>query len=173
MVPDSKPPAARGTGAPLSTSGSPLPVAGPPAADVRSTRQKRALSAVLAETDRFRSAQELHAALRARGERVGLTTVYQQLRTLAAEARGEMAGPESSILKIRGTEIQQRITELAEEAAGYYAFPDERALGANEKLGPDYALGAAGRYFNMRKASIYGGSNEIQRNIIAKAILGL
>ena len=68
MVPDSKP-AARGFAA--------------PAAEVRSTRQKRALSLVLAETDRFRSAQELHAALSARGERVGLTTVYQQLRTLA------------------------------------------------------------------------------------------
>src|ERR1039458_9105134 len=84
MVPDSKPPSARGTGFPLPGSGSPLPAAAPPAADVRSTRQKRALSAVLAETDRFRSAQELHAALRTRGERVGLTTVYQQLRTLAA-----------------------------------------------------------------------------------------
>ena len=53
---------------------------------------------------------------------------------------------------------------------GYYAFPYERALGDNEYIGPDYALGAAGRYFNMRKASIYGGSNEIQRNIIAKAV---
>ena len=83
MVPDSKPPSARGTGSPLPASGSALPT-GSPAADVRSTRQKRALSAVLAETDRFRSAQELHAALRARGERVGLTTVYQQLRSLAA-----------------------------------------------------------------------------------------
>jgi alkylation response protein AidB-like acyl-CoA dehydrogenase len=98
---------------------------------------------------------------------------YTELRTLAAEARGEMAGPESSILKIRGTEIQQRITELAEEAVGYYAFPYDRALGANEKVGPDFAMGSAGRYFNMRKASIYGGSNEIQRNIIAKAVLGL
>ena len=83
MAPDSKSPAARATGAPPPTLGSPLPAGSPPA-DARSTRQKRALSAVLAETDRFRSAQELHAALRARGERVGLTTVYQQLRTLAA-----------------------------------------------------------------------------------------
>ena len=58
MVPDSNPPPTRGVAA--------------PSAEVRSTRQKRALSAVLAETDRFRSAQELHAALRARGERVGL-----------------------------------------------------------------------------------------------------
>jgi len=102
-----------------------------------------------------------------------LSLEFTELRTLAAEAKGEMAGPESSILKIRGSEIQQRITELAEEAVGYYAFPHDRALGANEYLGPDYALGSAGRYFNMRKASIYGGSNEIQRNIIAKAILGL
>jgi len=70
MVPDSNPSAT-----PEARAGSP--------ADVRSTRQKRALSAVLAETDRFRSAQELHAALRQRGEHVGLTTVYQQLRALA------------------------------------------------------------------------------------------
>jgi alkylation response protein AidB-like acyl-CoA dehydrogenase len=96
-----------------------------------------------------------------------------ELRTLAAEARGEMAGPESSILKIRGTEMQQRITQLAEEAAAWYAFPDGHALGENGKVGPDYASGSAGRYFNLRKASIYGGSNEIQRNIIAKAVLGL
>jgi Fur family ferric uptake transcriptional regulator len=57
------------------------PPAGPP--KPRSTRQKRALSAVLEEADGFLSAQELHAALRARGERVGLTTVYNQLRALA------------------------------------------------------------------------------------------
>jgi len=98
---------------------------------------------------------------------------YTELRTLAAESKGQMAGPESSILKIRGTEIQQRITELTVEAIGYYAYPNERALGSNEFIGPDYALGQAGRYFNVRKSSIYGGSNEIQRNIIAKAVLGL
>jgi alkylation response protein AidB-like acyl-CoA dehydrogenase len=99
---------------------------------------------------------------------------FTELRTLAQESKGQMAGPESSILKIRGTEIQQRITELTEEAVGYYAFPNEHGLGSNEyPVGPDYAVGVAGRYFNMRKASIYGGSNEIQRNIIAKAVLGL
>jgi len=98
---------------------------------------------------------------------------FTELRTLAQEAKGKMAGPESSILKIRGTEIQQRITELTIEAVGYYAYPNERALGSNEYIGPDYAVGEAGHYFNMRKASIYGGSNEIQRNIIAKAVLGL
>ena len=98
---------------------------------------------------------------------------YTELRTLAQESKGHSAGPESSILKIRGTEIQQRITELTVEAIGYYAYPNERMLGSNEFIGPDYALGEAGHYFNMRKASIYGGSNEIQRNIIAKAVLGL
>ena len=98
---------------------------------------------------------------------------FTELRTLAAESKGRMAGPESSILKIRGTEIQQRITELTLEAIGYFAFPNELALGPNEFIGPDYALGQAGRYFNTRKTSIYGGSNEIQRNIIAKAVLGL
>jgi len=99
---------------------------------------------------------------------------FTELRTLAKEAHGQMAGPESSILKIKGTEIQQRITELTLEAIGCYAYPDAHAFGDNEyPVGPDYAVGQAGHYFNMRKASIYGGSNEIQRNIIAKAVLGL
>ena len=99
---------------------------------------------------------------------------FTELRTLSAEAKGSHAGPESSILKIKGTEIQQRITELTVEAIGYYGYPNNRGFGDNEyPVGPDYAVGEAGRYFNMRKASIYGGSNEIQRNIIAKAVLGL
>jgi alkylation response protein AidB-like acyl-CoA dehydrogenase len=99
---------------------------------------------------------------------------FTELRALAAQARGRPPGPESSILKIKGTEIQQRITELVLEAVGYYAYPDGRAFGDNEyPVGPENALGASGIYFNMRKASIYGGSNEIQRNIIAKAVLGL
>jgi hypothetical protein len=99
---------------------------------------------------------------------------FTELRTLAKESRGQMAGPESSILKIKGTEIQQRITELTLEAIGYYAYPNARGFGDNEYApGPDYAVGQSGHYFNMRKASIYGGSNEIQRGIIAKAVLGL
>jgi alkylation response protein AidB-like acyl-CoA dehydrogenase len=98
---------------------------------------------------------------------------FTELRTLAAESQGRMAGPESSILKIRGTEIQQRVTELTLEAVGYYGLPNERSFGDNEYVGPDYAAGVAGHYFNVRKTSIFGGSNEIQRNIIAKAVLGL
>jgi len=101
---------------------------------------------------------------------------FTELRTLAGEAAGKGPGPESSILKIKGTEIQQRITELALEAAGHYGAPYFRQFpeGHNEyPIGPDYAHRAAPTYFNMRKTSIYGGSNEIQRNIIAKMVLGL
>ena len=98
---------------------------------------------------------------------------FTELRILSQEAKGEKMGPESSILKVAGSEIQQRVSDLAMEAVGYYALPDDLSFGDNERVGPDYAKGLAGRYFNLRKASIYGGSNEIQRNIIAKAVLGL
>ena len=98
---------------------------------------------------------------------------FTELRILSREARGEKADAESSILKVAGSEIQQRVSDLAMEAVGYYALPDDLSLGDNEAVGPDYARGIAGRYFNQRKVSIYGGSNEIQRNIIAKAVLGL
>ena len=102
---------------------------------------------------------------------------FTELRTLAAESAGKGPGPESSVLKIKGTEIQQRLTELTLEAVGYYGYPfipDAEMEGWNEApVGPEYAVGSAPTYFNMRKTSIYGGSNEIQRNIIAKMILGL
>ncbi|RVT92232.1 pimeloyl-CoA dehydrogenase large subunit [Rhodovarius crocodyli] len=84
--------------------------------------------------------------------------------------------PATSVLKIKGTEIQQGVSELLMKAAGPYAWvdgdPDEE--GTNEwDVAPDWAYGLAGTYFNWRKQSIYGGSNEIQRNIMAKAFLGL
>jgi hypothetical protein len=99
---------------------------------------------------------------------------FTELRTLAGESSGKGPGPESSILKIKGTEIQQRLTELALEAAGHYGAPYLRDISHNiGAIGPDFAHGVAGQYFNTRKTSIYGGSNEIQRNIIAKLVLGL
>jgi alkylation response protein AidB-like acyl-CoA dehydrogenase len=101
---------------------------------------------------------------------------YTELRTLAREQAGRGPGPESSLLKIKGTEIQQRLTELAMEAVGHYAQPYFRGFPADSNefpIGPDYAHQTAPHYFNMRKTSIYGGSNEIQRNIIAKMVLGL
>ena len=99
---------------------------------------------------------------------------FTELRTLAGESSGKGPGPESSILKIKGTEIQQRLTELTLEAAGHYGAPYLRDAPHNlGPVGPDFADGSAGIYFNTRKTSIYGGSNEIQRNIIAKLVLGL
>src|SRR3989338_1106903 len=98
-----------------------------------------------------------------------------ELRTLAAESRGRGPGPEASILKIKGTEIQQRITELAVEAVGNYALveaPRLEVTGNEFVPGPEGSQGLAQDYFNMRKTSIYGGSNEIQHNIIAKMVLG-
>ena len=101
---------------------------------------------------------------------------YTELRTLASESRGKGPGPESSILKIKGTEIQQRITELTMDAVGNYASPWVPAAEAGDNyltIGPDASHGVSQTYFNNRKTSIYGGSNEIQRNIIAKMVLGL
>jgi len=102
---------------------------------------------------------------------------YTELRTLAAVASGKAPGPESSILKIKGTEIQQAIDLLYLDAAGYYALPYVPAQYepdfSGESIGEGSETNASLRYFNFRKASIYGGSNEIQKNIIAKHVLGL
>lgn len=101
---------------------------------------------------------------------------FTELRSLAGEASGKGPGPESSLLKIKGSEIQQRITELALEAVGHYGAPYFRGFGEGDNehpIGPDYAHRAAPTYFNTRKTTIYGGSNEIQRNIIAKMVLGI
>jgi alkylation response protein AidB-like acyl-CoA dehydrogenase len=99
------------------------------------------------------------------------------LRVLSAEAQKRAPGPESSILKIRGSEIGQTLYELAMQACGHSAlpfFPEALNDGwAGVPVGGAYAPAAAPEYFNMRKTTIYGGSNEIQKNIIAKMVLGL
>ena len=106
-----------------------------------------------------------------------LALEYTELRALASLSTGKAPGPESSILKIKGTEIAQTIDELLVEAAGWYALPfvpqQFHAGYEGYRVGPGAAANAAPIYFNNRKASIYGGSNEIQRNIIAKEVLGL
>lgn len=98
------------------------------------------------------------------------------LRIVAAEAGGRPPGAEASLLKIRGSELQQALTELLIEAVGYYGFPYNREAmehGWNEPpIGPDYAAPLAPAYFNMRKTTIYGGSNEVQRGILAKFVMG-
>ncbi|SDY46306.1 acyl-CoA dehydrogenase family protein [Citreimonas salinaria] len=99
------------------------------------------------------------------------------LRTIAAAAAGQAPGAESSMLKIKGTVIRQEINALTRQAVGPFAMPFvSEALdeGSNvEPVGPDYALPATQAYFNNRKLSIYGGSNEVQRQIISKTILEL
>jgi len=99
------------------------------------------------------------------------------MRVIANEKkRGNKPDPATSVLKIKGTEIQQGVSELLMKAAGPYAWidGDPEAEGSNDlDVAPDWAFGLAGTYFNWRKQSIYGGSNEIQRNIMAKAFLGL
>jgi len=101
-----------------------------------------------------------------------------QMRVVAAQRTkaADKPDPSSSILKIKGSEIQQQATQLLMEVAGPYALPrpdrDEDALNL-PSVGPEWADAAAPLFFNFRKVSIYGGSNEIQRNIIAKAFLGL
>jgi alkylation response protein AidB-like acyl-CoA dehydrogenase len=97
------------------------------------------------------------------------------LRVLAQEHKAP--GPEASVLKVRGTDIQQGLTELMVEAAGPMAMPFDPAYLEGETehsvFGDDDAAPLAAHYFNFRKTSIYGGSNEIQRNIITQMILGL
>ena len=99
-----------------------------------------------------------------------------QLRVVADERHAGTGkpNPASSILKIKGSELQQATTELLMDVVGPYILPyDDHEEGSNqEPVGPEYAAEAAPTYFNWRKVSIYGGSNEIQRNIVAKAILG-
>jgi len=99
------------------------------------------------------------------------------LRVLAKADSGAAPGPESSMLKVKGTIIRQEINDLARRALGPYALPfSSEAMdeGYNEEpIGPEYANPIAAKYFNNRKMSIYAGSNEIQREIIKKTKMGL
>jgi alkylation response protein AidB-like acyl-CoA dehydrogenase len=100
-----------------------------------------------------------------------------ELRCLAEAERTGSPGPSASMLKIQATELSQAISALAVEAAGAWALPYQPEVidgrGARQGVGPEQALTVAPFYFNNRAASIYGGSNEIQRNIMAKQVLGL
>ena len=99
------------------------------------------------------------------------------LRVLASVQGGGVPGAESSMLKIRGTVIRQELLSLIRRAMGPYALPyiEEAQFAEYQEapVGPPEAATAAAAYFNYRKLSIFGGSNEIQRNIISKMILGL
>ena len=95
---------------------------------------------------------------------------YSSLKT--GDAPGNMA----SIVKMRGTEVGQKITELAVEAVGWYGVPFTELRNYDSNIVPvggEYVDDVAPRYFNNRKTTIYGGSSEVQRNVLAKAMLGL
>jgi alkylation response protein AidB-like acyl-CoA dehydrogenase len=98
------------------------------------------------------------------------------LRVLSAEKSGKQSLDVAGLLKIRGSEIQQRYSELMMLAAGPYAVPyihDAMEAGwQGDHVGAAYCAPLAGTYFNMRKTTIYGGSNEVQRNIVAQTVLG-
>jgi len=97
-----------------------------------------------------------------------LAAEFTELRSLASAQAGAAPGPESSILKLKGTEIQQRIQKLTVEAAGLYA-----AAWGGAPVGPKLARGAMGGYLASRAYTIYGGASEVQRDVIAKNVLGI
>jgi len=102
---------------------------------------------------------------------------WSLLRLVAAEREKRPIGPEASALKIRSSEIQAEIGHLLMDAVGPYALPyDDAMLAADYRgphAGPEHAEPLAGVYFDLRKVAIYGGTNEVQKNIIAKMVLGL
>ena len=97
------------------------------------------------------------------------------LRVVAAADGGKAPGAESSMLKVKGSILRQQINDLARRAIGPWAMPfiSEQLESNLYHPGPDYAAKAAPTYLNNRKISIYGGSNEVQRGIITKVLLGL
>lgn len=105
-----------------------------------------------------------------------LALEFTELRALSSARDGTGTGAESSFLKIKGTEIQMRVSELTMEAMGNYAqaaVPLIEVPDNYSQIGPDYGLGSAQGYFGQRKTAIYGGTNEVQKNIISKFVLGI
>ena len=105
-----------------------------------------------------------------------LSHEWSLMRMISLQGAGKAVDVEASILKIRGSEIQQDLGELLMECAGPYALPYlPQALEMNysgSTAGGAHLNGLAAQYFDLRKVAIYGGTNEVQKNLIAKAVLG-
>ncbi|AOJ70130.1 MULTISPECIES: acyl-CoA dehydrogenase family protein [Burkholderia] len=145
---------------------------------VAALEKLRAVAAKVKKNGRPLADDPLFAARLARVEIELENMKTTNLRVLAAVAGGGAPGAESSMLKIRGTQIRQEISSLLRRAMGPYAQPFvDAALDADYDGEPPGGLpeaaSAAAQYFNNRKLSIFGGSNEIQKNIVSKMILGL
>jgi alkylation response protein AidB-like acyl-CoA dehydrogenase len=97
-----------------------------------------------------------------------LALEFTELRTLAEVSAGGSPGPESSILKLKGTEIQQRLTELNLESSGIFA-----AVSGTAVAGPGFARSSVSAYLGARATTIYGGASEVQKDVISKKVLGL
>ena len=96
-----------------------------------------------------------------------LALEFTELRSLAAASAGGALGPESSIMKLKGTEIQQRIAKLTVEAGGIYS------AGWGHPVGPKFARNGMASYLSSRAYTIYGGASEVQKDVIAKNVLGI
>jgi pimeloyl-CoA dehydrogenase large subunit len=153
--------------------------------------ERTGIARIGASKERLRRIRELAAQVKSGGKPIiedprfleKLTAVeielkaleMNQMRVVAAEKHREKGKPDpaSSILKIKGSELQQATTELMMEVIGPFAAPFESDDEDGSNQVEEWTTQIAPNYFNYRKVSIYGGSNEIQRNIIAKAVLGL
>jgi acyl-CoA dehydrogenase len=143
-----------------------------------SLQRIRALAAAQASDDGLCLLDDESFATRLADAAIAVEAIQMtEHRVMSALSAGKNPGPASSLLKMQGTEAMQRLDELAIEAVGHYAVVDQPAArlpGSNvAPVGPREGLLAMARYLNNRAATIYGGSNEIQRDIVARLVLGL
>lgn len=139
----------------------------------QSKRELRLLKAMASEQSIDGSALMSYAPFRDRVAAVEIELLALEITTLRAIAKGGSPGVEANLLKVKGSEIQQRLTELFLDAAGPFGLPfdPERGLHTgNEPIGFDEAASLGPNYLMTRVVTIYGGSNEIQRNIVAKSL---